>query len=66
MTALTVVIVFFFYPETKGKSLEELAELFGDPVVVHLTNATDAEKEQMDQEIKNEEYRVENVEMGKE
>lgn len=34
--------------------MEELAELFGDPVVVHLTTATAAEKEQMDMEIKNE------------
>lgn len=40
------------YPETKGKSLEELAELFGDPVVVHLTNATDEEKREMDMDIK--------------
>lgn len=42
------------YPETKGKSLEELAELFGDPVVVHLTDATDEEKQKMDMDIKNE------------
>lgn len=40
------------YPETKGKSLEELAELFGDPVVVHLTNATEEEKREMDMDIK--------------
>lgn len=57
--------MFFFYPETKGKSLEELAELFGDPVLVHLTDATDAEKAEMDKEIKNEEYRTEHVEMTK-
>jgi len=42
------------YPETKGKSLEELAELFGDPVIVHLTDATEEEKRKMDEEIKNE------------
>lgn len=42
------------YPETKGKSLEELAELFGDPVLVHLTDATDEQRQQMDMEIKNE------------
>ena len=64
MTAITVVIIYFFYPETKGKSLEELAELFGDPVVVHLTNATEAEKEEMDREIKNEEVRVEQIDLG--
>jgi hypothetical protein len=58
-----VVVVYFFYPETKGKSLEELAELFGDPVLVHLTNATEEEKAEIDKEIKSEEYREETVEM---
>ncbi|KAG9240104.1 general substrate transporter [Calycina marina] len=53
LTFITIIIVYFFYPETKGKSLEELAELFGDPVVVHLTNATDEEKFEMDMHIKN-------------
>jgi hypothetical protein len=49
-----VIVVYFMYPETKGKSLEELAELFGDPVVVHLTDATDEQRQAMDMEIKNE------------
>ncbi|KAH7014178.1 general substrate transporter, partial [Microdochium trichocladiopsis] len=40
LTVVTVVVIFFFYPETKGKSLEELADIFGDPVVVRLTDAT--------------------------
>lgn len=47
-------MIYFVYPETKGRSLEELAELFGDPVVVHLTTATEAEKHEMDLQIKNE------------
>jgi len=64
LTVLTVAILYFFYPETKGKSLEELAELFGDPVVVHLTNATEAEKEEMDREIKSEEVRIEQIDLG--
>ena len=59
-----MAILYFFYPETKGKSLEELAELFGDPVVVHLTNATEAEKEEMDREIKSEEVRIEQIDLG--
>ena len=42
------------YPETKGQSLEELAALFGDPVIVHLTDATEEQKREMDLEIKNE------------
>lgn len=31
------VIVYFFVPETKHKTLEEMGELFGDEVVTHLT-----------------------------
>jgi predicted MFS family arabinose efflux permease len=61
LTALTVVIIYFYYPETKGRSLEELAELFGDPVVVKLTTATEDEKRALDMEIKTEELRVEHV-----
>ncbi|KAF2802930.1 general substrate transporter [Mytilinidion resinicola] len=53
LTVVTIIVVFFYYPETKGKSLEELAELFGDPVVVHLTDATDEQKMEMDLDIKN-------------
>lgn len=53
LTFITVLVIYFVYPETKGRSLEKLAELFGDPVVVHLTNATDEEKFEMDMHIKN-------------
>jgi hypothetical protein len=31
------VVVFFFIPETHNLPMEELAALFGDEVVVHLT-----------------------------
>lgn len=51
---MSVVIIYFMYPETKGQSLEELAALFGDPVIVHLTDATEEQKREMDLEIKNE------------
>ena len=44
MTFFSVLVVAFFYPETKGKSLEDLAELFGDPVVVHLADLDNGEK----------------------
>jgi hypothetical protein len=54
LTFISIIVVYFMYPETKGKSLEELAELFGDTVVVHLTDATDEQRQQMDMEIKNE------------
>ena len=54
LTVVSIVVVYFFYPETKGKSLEELAELFGEPLVVHLTDATDEQRQHMDMEIKHE------------
>jgi hypothetical protein len=34
---VTTIIIYFYIPETSGKSLEEIGELFGDEVVVHLT-----------------------------
>ncbi|KAF2092538.1 sugar transporter family protein [Rhizodiscina lignyota] len=52
MTVFSIVIMWFTFPETKGKSLEELAELFGETVVIHLTDATEEEKNKMDMEIK--------------
>ncbi|ORX99796.1 MFS sugar transporter [Clohesyomyces aquaticus] len=54
LTVVSIIVIYFMYPETKGRSLEELAELFGDPVVVHLTDATEEQKQKIDQEIKNE------------
>jgi MFS family permease len=54
LTVVTIVVLVVMYPETKGRSLEELAELFGDRVVVHVTNATEEEKARIDQEIKTE------------
>jgi hypothetical protein len=54
VTLVSVVIMWFTFPETKGKSLEELAELFGETVVVHLTDASAQEKERMDMDIKRE------------
>jgi MFS family permease len=34
LTFIFVVLLWFFYPETKGLSLEGVAEIFGDPVAV--------------------------------
>lgn len=35
---ISTIIVYFFVSETKGKPVEEMGALFGDKVVVHLTN----------------------------
>jgi hypothetical protein len=56
LTLVSIVVIYFMYPETKGKSLEELAELFGERVVVGLTEGTGEEKGEMAEE------RVERVE----
>ncbi|KAF2006125.1 general substrate transporter [Amniculicola lignicola CBS 123094] len=53
LTVVSILVIYFMYPETKGKSLEELAALFGDPVLVHLTDATDEQRQELDLEIKN-------------
>ena len=30
---ITIIVIYFFYPETKQRSLEELASYFGETVV---------------------------------
>jgi hypothetical protein len=35
LTNAFCTIIFFFYPETRGKSLEEIADIFGDVKTVH-------------------------------
>lgn len=37
VTIVSSVLIYFFVPETKGLALEEIGELFGDKVVVHMT-----------------------------
>ncbi|KAG0646295.1 Major facilitator superfamily transporter mfsA [Hyphodiscus hymeniophilus] len=58
LTLINIVILYLWCPEawakctdffskTKGLSLEEINEKFGDEVVVHLTNATDKQLEDL-------------------
>lgn len=47
LTALNLVILYVWCPETKGLSLEEINEKFGDEVVVHFANATETEKAEL-------------------
>lgn len=37
LNVVSIVLVYFVIPETKNLSLEEIGELFGDEVVVHLS-----------------------------
>lgn len=43
-TAVFIICLYFFYPETQGKSIEDINELFGDTVVVHFEARTEEEK----------------------
>ena len=56
-----VPIIYWYFPETKGLSLEEINELFGDEVVIHLTHISDEEKAKLDEVIG-----IENKETGTE
>jgi hypothetical protein len=33
LTVISIVVIYFFYPETKQRSLEELAAYFGETVI---------------------------------
>ncbi|KAH6697166.1 general substrate transporter [Plectosphaerella plurivora] len=50
-SAVFLPILYFYWPETAGLSLEEIGKQFGDEVAVHLTTATDAEKAEIDAKL---------------
>lgn len=47
-TAFFLVIAWFYFPETKGKTLEEIAAAFGDKVVMVDESAVEVEHEKME------------------
>jgi hypothetical protein len=48
-TALHILFVYFFCPETKGRSLEDINAQFGEQVAVHWYGATETEKAEFEQ-----------------
>lgn len=42
--AIEFLCVYFFFPETKQRSLEDIAEIFGDKVAVHFYQSTAEEQ----------------------
>ena len=49
LTAINIPLVWWLFPETKGLTLEEIGEKFGDEVVVHWTNADENEKKKLEE-----------------
>jgi hypothetical protein len=43
-------VVYFFWPETAGLSLEEVAQNFGDEVVVHMYDAKEGDRTRLDED----------------
>ena len=41
--------MWYLFPETKGLSLEEIGERFGDEVVIHLSEVTDEQLAELDE-----------------
>jgi hypothetical protein len=48
--------------QMKGLSLEEINELFGDPVAVHITHADKQETEEIDRRIEN--FDIKSTDLG--
>lgn len=51
-TGLTsVVVVYLYFPETARLSLEEISQKFGDDVAVHITDASQEDRERLDRAL---------------
>jgi Sugar (and other) transporter len=51
--AVFIPIVYFYFPETAQLSLEEIGQRFGDDVAVHVNDATEEQKKELDDYLKN-------------
>lgn len=65
-TALHLVNIYFFFPETKQRSLEDINAAFGEQVAVHYWHATQEEEEIYAKAMADEEARERGGKKGKE
>jgi MFS family permease len=56
-TAVYIPVIFFFFPETRQRSLEDINAQFGETVAVHYFNATEEEEKEYAKAIETEEMR---------
>lgn len=47
-TAINILFVYFFCPETKNRSLEDINALFGEQVAIRFYGATEEEKAELE------------------
>ncbi|KAK3653349.1 hypothetical protein LTR56_004553 [Elasticomyces elasticus] len=47
----TVLVIYFYFPETARLTLEEIAQIFGDDVAVHITDASQEEQYKLEKVI---------------
>ena len=45
-TAVYIPVIYFFFPETRQRSLEDINAQFGETVAVHYFNATEEEEKE--------------------
>lgn len=62
LTFFMIILIWFYWPETKGLSLEEINSLFGEDVAIDISHLTAEDRKALDQSILAEKGQVERME----